>query len=246
MGGNVTFETLIIIVFANVAATFALWRTVTRKPRKLKKKFTTALLHSKPIEPKHQPPRAAGDPIFSSLARDEDHCFFADFKEFANIVNSWLGEALGGSPWRLQELPDTEKKLNYMDEPTFGRRYDIFYNQVALGTLEVSPGYPYSAEEPNVYTDIELDWVRLLPFKTIHDFLVGVALHVCRPERNSTNYLEARADIDRAMTKVLWENNRISEFDFGQDYGELRLRLAGSAVWYLKRRQAPRNQRAAE
>jgi hypothetical protein len=97
-----------------------------------------------------------------------------------------------------------------------------------------------------LYTDIKLNWVRLLPFKTIHDFLAGVALHVCRPERNSTNYLEARADIDRAMTKVLWENAEISEFDFGQDYGELRLRLAGSAVWYLERRQAPRELWAAE
>jgi hypothetical protein len=132
-----TFEVLTVIVFLNVIATISLWHAAARKPDKLKKKFLSKLRDSKPISPKHRPPKNIGDDAFPSLATREDRLFFDDFRDFADVVNWWLGDEHVGGPWRLQELPDTELRLSLGDSrPSFGRRYDIFYNQVPVGTLE--------------------------------------------------------------------------------------------------------------
>ena len=51
-----------------------------------------------------------------------------------------------GLPWRLQELADTRRSLYYNDQwpaPTFGRRYSVFYNQVAIGLLEIHGSLGY-------------------------------------------------------------------------------------------------------
>jgi hypothetical protein len=240
-----TFEVLAIIVFLTVMATITLWRQAARKPPKPKKKFITALLHSEPIAPKHQPPKAIGEG-FSSLVTEEDRLFFGDFADFAAVVNWWLADEHVGGPWRLQELPETELKLNFSDTPDFGRRYAIFHNQVRLGTLEVSPAFRYSAEKPNVRTNIELNSVRLLAFGTVQSFLTGIALHVSNPDQNTKEYFQTSQDIDRALTQVLWQTQQISEFGMdGEDWGELELHLDGSASWYLVRKQALHEQQAA-
>ena len=49
----------------------------------------------------------------------------------------------------------------------FGRRYDVFRNQVRVGTLEVSPLHKTS----EVRTSIPLEWVRVFPIGTINPFL---------------------------------------------------------------------------
>jgi terminase small subunit-like protein len=67
----------------------SLWRKVATKSNvgpTLNKKVAAALWRSEPIAPKHNPPKAAGGK-FLSLARDVDRQFFADFKEFADVVN---------------------------------------------------------------------------------------------------------------------------------------------------------------
>ncbi len=242
-----TFEVLAIILFLNVMATITLWREAARKPPRPKKKFFTELLDSKPIAPKHQPPKCIGE-HFPSLVTEGDQLFFGDFADFAAVVNWWLAD--DGGPWRLQELPDTELKLNSSAMegfgPDFGRRYAIFYNQVRSGTLEVSPGLDYSAEQPNVRTDIHLDWVRLLSFRIIREFLVDIALHVCDANPNTQEYVQTQIHIDRALIEPLWQTQEITDLGMdGEDWGELELRLDGTAGWYLVRRQALRSQRAA-
>ena len=127
--------------------------------------------------------------------------------------------------------------------PDFGRRYSIFHNQVDLGTLEVSPDYRYSSHEPLVYTEISLKWARLLSFETVRDFLEGIALHVCDADPRTHEYLQPQMYIDRALTKALWQTQRV-DFD-GQGYGDLELRFQGSAAWYLERKQALSTQQAA-
>ena len=229
---------LVIIVIINAMATIALWRDAARRPTKLKKKFTTALLHSKPIVPKHQPAKA-----LSSLASEEDRLFFEEFKEFADVVNWWFADKHVGTNWRLQELPEFDLKHNFSDMPDFGRRYDIFYNQVHLGTLEVSPGVEYGSEKREVRTSIQLDWVRLLHVYTIREYLGGVALHVCDPRPGTTGYLEARAAIEGCLTNALWDAQRISEYDLEADYGQLELQLNGTPDWYFRRKQAKTFQR---
>jgi hypothetical protein len=244
-GANMTFEVLGIIVFLNVMATITLWRAAARKPPKPKKKFIAALLYSKPIVPKHQSPKTIGEKV-PSLVREEDRLFFDDFADFAAVVNWWLADDHVGGPWRLQELPDTELKLDFSDMPDFGRRYAIFHNQVRLGTLEVSPDFRYSSEKPNVHTKINMDWVRLLAFGTVRGLLSDIALHVCDGNPSSREYFQTQMNIDRALTEPLWQTQQITDLGMdGEDWGELELRLDGSANWYFGRRQALHNQQAA-
>ena len=118
--------------------------------------------------------------------------------------------------------------------PTFGRRYAIFYNQVRLGTLEVYGLVDYRPETRRVYTQLELDWVRLLPFSIIRDFLVDIAQHVTCDDKIGRESSQSSRAIDLALTEVLWEAQRISVYDLGQNYGQLELHLAGSAAWYFE------------
>ena len=121
----------------------------TRAP-KLKKKFLKRLLHSEPITPKHQPAKTIGGQ-FGSHVSEEVRAFFADFADFANVVNWWLADEHVDSRWRLQELPETELSLHGVFDcgPIFGRSYAVFYNQVRIGELELHP-FLYSTERPKL------------------------------------------------------------------------------------------------
>ena len=161
-----SLQVVAAILVLNAAATITLWREAARKPPRPKKEFLQKLMRSEPITPKHNPPRVAGGE-FSSLARDVDRLFFADFAEFAEVVNLWLSDEHVGTCWRLQERPNADVSLNvdYSHGPILGRCYDIFHNQVPLGKLEIRPAYEYSAATPRVITEIELYSVRLLSFE---------------------------------------------------------------------------------
>jgi hypothetical protein len=201
--------------------------------------------------PKHQPPEAASEGFkVSPFSPEEDRRFFDDFQDFAIVMDWWWAGRPGRSPWRLQELPETSLKLGYWDMPMYGRRYSIFHNQVSVGTLEIRRGLHYSADTPDVFTDIELRWVRLLAFGTVRMFLHDIAEHVCDKRyidaRTPDGPLPVAAAIDRSMAEVLWDTQQISDIDLGQDYGTLELQLGGSAYMYFYRRQALRNKGAAE
>jgi hypothetical protein len=108
-----------VIVVLNVLATITLWQTAARRPEKLKKKFINALLHSQPIEPKHRQPKTIGE---GWGVHDQDRKFFAEFENFAEVVNWWLLGPTEKLSWRLQERPDTLLKLDFYDSPSYGRR----------------------------------------------------------------------------------------------------------------------------
>jgi len=149
-----------------------------------------------------------------------------------------------GGPWRLQELPDAELSLDVSDSPTHGRRYAIFHNQERVGTLEVSDFF-YRTEAPRVITRLRLDYVRLLSFDAVRDFLTAMALHTCDAGPDSKEYSQATQAIDCAMTEALWRTQQISTFGMnGKDWGKIDLRLDGTAGWYFERRQALRRNRA--
>jgi hypothetical protein len=143
-----------------------------------------------------------------------------------------------GGPWRLQELPDTHLKLRFSDSPSFGRSYAIFYNQVRLGALEISPGFRDSTQHPTVRTEVELEWVRLLAYDTISGFLDHIASQVCNPDPSTREYFQARAGIHSALTSALWNAQIIHQFNTDEenfDFGELTLQFNGSAIWYMQR-----------
>jgi hypothetical protein len=234
-----TFEILTFIVLVNIGATIELWRRwrrAARRPEKLEKKFLERVFDTKPITPKHQPP----PPLQKGYAvREKELRFFSDFADFADVVNWRLEE--NDHPWRLQELPEVDLSLHgdFNHGPIYGRSYAIFHNQERLGTLEISPGIQYSAETPRVITRIQLEFVRVLSFDAIRTFLTDIADHTCDLYENTEERFQAEQAIDRAMTEVLWRTSQVSRFrgpDFTEGYGELNLRLDGTATWYIGRR----------
>src|SRR5947209_11408696 len=106
-----TYDVLVIIVVINVVFTLLLWRQVGNKSNrglKLNKKVSTALWHSDPIVPKHDPPNTK----FSSSADDIEQQFLADFRDFADVVNWWLADEFRASRFRLQDLPNSYVTLH--------------------------------------------------------------------------------------------------------------------------------------
>ena len=233
-----SFQILTIAVFLNAIATITLWQRAVRRPEKLKKKFLKRLFDTKPITPKHQPP----PPLKEGYACGKKELqFFSDFADFADVVNWWLADEYkySASAWRLQELPEVDLSLhgNFDHGPTYGRSYAIFHNQQRVGKLEIRSGFRYTSETPQVFTYIQLDFVRVFSFDTIQTFLTDIALHTCDYPGTAERFGVQQA-IDRAITKVLWHINQASRFgvSFDDDYGEINLQLDGTATWYVERR----------
>jgi hypothetical protein len=235
-----SYEVLTTIVVINAIVTFWLWRQVAiktnRRPR-LKEKAAKALWDSDPIVPRHDPPKAAGSG-FSSLVCNADKVFFADFKEFANNVNTWL--ASWDCCFRLQELPDGIVRLNSDDAgPLPGRCFALYYNQTRLGKLEISPSYEYTSEAPGVHTEVRIEWARFLDFEELTQFLGAIARLVTKPQ--SDEYIAAQQSIQSALTQTLWGNYRISQYEDSdlawglEDWGELNVSFNGSAEHYMYR-----------
>ena len=230
---NYDFLTIVVVIIA--AATFALWRNANRpKFKHLKKKFRKALWESGPIEPKHD------KPIFEPLRNTFDEWeakFFYDFDDFADVMNWYLAEEYIRSPWRLQELPDTDVGTAESG-PIPGRAYAVFYNQIKLGKLEIHGRAFYGREDKTIFAQLTLDWVRLLSYDDVLAFLNGLAGHVVDLNRQSGEYAAATNAINAAMLKALWDSHRISRFEISNDtdWGELELRLQGTPTWYFGRR----------
>jgi len=239
---------LAVIVVLLAVAIINLSREAARKPPRPNKRFLKKLFHSEPITPQHNPPKAAGGGLTYGVT-DEYRRFFADFAEFADVVNWWFAEEYVGGRWRLQELPDGDVSLNVSFDhgPIYGRCYAVFYNQVKLGRLEIRPGHPYDPATPEVITEIEIDSVRLLPYRTIVGFLSTIASYVCDRNPKDKSHTDPNQAIVGALTEALWDTNHISEFaDLdGQGWGELHCSFVGLATsWYFNRRDALRKKRA--
>jgi hypothetical protein len=199
----------------------------TKSPKEI---MLDALFNSGPIEPRHARPASLTDGWgrFQSPSGDR---FFSDFEMFPDQLNQLFtpNESREGAPWRLQELPETLIKRSCAG-PEFGRRYSVFYNQANIGVVEINPSLDYDAEiNPNVYTNIELEHVRLLPFHTILGFIVTLL-----GEPRDAEILRA---IDRSLLAVLWNK------DDDDDSPTLDLFLHNSVAHYLRWRICVLNSR---
>jgi hypothetical protein len=243
-----TWDGLTILAVTNAVVTFLLWGKIANMSSgrpKLNKKAAKALWRSEPIVPKHDPPKAAGGE-WQSLARDVDRLFFADFKDFADVVNSFLAGEYVASRFRLQDLPDADLSLSdYSDGPELGRSFAIYYNQTRVGLLEIRPARKYTAELPEVYTTVEIDSARFFGFERLTEFLNIVASHVAYYGPESDEFKAAQLSIMSALTSTLWNKYNISEYDFADDadWGELTVSFRGPAA-FLDRRDAPARPRA--
>jgi hypothetical protein len=165
---TMSYEVLVAIVVINAGLTFSLWRqmgTKANKPAGPHQKAATALWHSDPIVPLHEPPNVPGGKL-SSWATDTDKAFFLDFKDFAVVVNWWLADKYVASRFRLQDLPDGDMSLNVDADsgPMIGRCFAVHHNRTRLGRIEIHPSYGYSADNPEVWTSMEIGSTRLLGF----------------------------------------------------------------------------------
>ncbi|KRR14542.1 hypothetical protein [Bradyrhizobium valentinum] len=241
-----TYEVLIIIVALNALATVSLWRKVASKSSRgpqLNKKAADALWRGEPVKPKHDPPNFAKSQ-WSFMADDVHRQFFDDFRKFADVANWWFADEYNASRFRLQDLPDETLSLNvrHDDGPSFGRSFSIYYNQTRVGRLEISPGHGYTTANPEVYTSLEIDFgARFLGFDELSDFLHAVAFHVTTGVADQSDYQSARLSIQSALTKTLWDNYRVSQYDNPDDeqWGELNVSFNGTADFFKRRRDAP-------
>lgn len=256
------YDLLIAIVIANAVMTLSiLLRSLSRaqtKPPLPIKKIGRALWYSKPIEPKHEPPRP------TSFPHEWDRRFFFDFASFGSIVNSWLADEFVSSRFRLQELPKSLLSVS-MGGPDFGRTYAVFYNRERVGRIQIHANInyanPYSLRQHDqpapqenrlpprsskVSTHIELRWVRLLGYGQIVEFLTALAEHVT-DYRLESECASSRQAIKDAMLKALWEMHELSDcMDHHQEWGELSLVLRGTPGHYLGKVAAEQNRRAQE
>jgi hypothetical protein len=195
-----------------------------------KKEFYRRLVNGEPISPKHQRPSHLGDDFGDFHVSDEDQQFFFDFYAFGDFVNSLLSDM--NSRWRLQELAETELKsaaLVLEDYPRFGRKYQIFCGPEPLGGLEITNSHTYTNDEKNVHAAIELEYVRLLQWETVVEFLNSCASYIS-DAGDVTNTM----NIQVAMNRSLWDSLGIADEDFGLNWGSLEVSLLGSAPYYFR------------
>ena len=212
---------LVALVTLNLLFTSYLWQQTRRGPPR---KFRRALRGGEPITPKHARPAHLKE---GWGITDHDLQFFENFDLFGDVLNRILED----EPWRVQEMSETE--ISGLDDtPLYGRRYEIFYNQHKLGTLQVYAGPSYSAIEPSVRTEIELDFARLIPFQSISGFVSFVAMFTASSSREEME--KAALSAQRAAINELWQIEYEPELDDRSSGGDIEFQFDGSADNYLR------------
>jgi hypothetical protein len=157
-----------------------------------------------------------------------------NFATFADVLNHWLAgdeDEPRRNPWRVQELPDPELRiLGPHDAPAYGRRYDIFYNQIKVGDLEIDPHWEYSSAEPKVTVALELDCARWLPFGQIHNLIYWIAtLAASRGGPHGEEHRTVALALHDAALRRLWQIKYDRSIDDRAMGGEIRIQFSGTA-----------------
>jgi hypothetical protein len=99
-----------------------------------------------------------------------------------------------------------------------------------------------------VYTNVEIDWARFFGYDELTEFLQAIAWHVTTGNLKNSDYRDALSSINAGLTKTLWHNYRVSEFDQAVDrtneWGEPIVSFHGTASSYVHRRDAPARPRS--
>ena len=156
--------------------------------RKAQKKISQSAL----VEQTHHTQTRAPASTETGMGVRNPEQFSSDFEDFANVINWHLVDY---APWRLQELPTFELSKLAISQPAYGRRYAVFHNQARVGEIELEPDYRYSTETPGVTIHIELNWVRLLPFETVRDFLTHMAVETFGYQRGTVEYFQTNGKL---------------------------------------------------
>ena len=239
-------ETQIGVAFLVAVIAIFLWvleyqvNALKEKRPKFEKKRLDALFRSKPIEVKHKPPK--------NLTTDGQERFGAEAYDFEFFREFWFfGEAANRSfkdgPWRLQEIDETE--ISGMGlagyGPAYGRRYEIFFNQVKMGLLQIIASHhrDFEKQDKSVIAEIELDAfpVTALPYSHIRGFLSGLAgllTKIKRPDDGGkSEYEQATSNIENALSEAMWDV--VSDYTLSEQHsfwGDFTVRIDGTPEQY--------------
>jgi hypothetical protein len=178
-----------------------------------------------PIEPKHANPKLKRWGITESLRR-----FFADFDRFGVITNGW--PPITDSPWRLQELENTRLRTFNDDSPKYGRRYDLFYNQQRVGSVEIADTPDYITEEPRVRANVVILDAHLIPLDDVSRFLTNIATLLSAGPGDE--YAKAKRNVEIALTQA-YLAKRTKGMNTATEV-VIEIPFLGSAATYIKLR----------
>jgi hypothetical protein len=130
----------------------------------------------------------------------------------------------------LQERPDAE--LTGREEPEYGRRYEIFYNEYSVGNLQIFASQHYGPADPQVGTEIELQYARLLPFGEINRFISAIANFTA--SGNAEEAQRVKNAIHETMLNELWRHEFDPDLHSRSSGGSIELRFDGSAAAFLR------------
>jgi hypothetical protein len=198
--------------------------------RSEKAQLRKALFGTKPIEPVYRRAADIGIGGVEMFINDRDRQFFRDFAPFAERFNREFlnsgDDFAAWRSWRIQELEDTELSWPGQDSPAYGCRYSVHYNQVQLGDLQISAdAFDYSTDTPFVGVDLDLEYVRMLPFGHVNAFLHHL-MGIVRP-RPDYNSLQPQEMINVALLELLWPGK--SDEEDADMYRSLDFAYSGSA-----------------
>lgn len=140
---------------------------------------------------------------------------FEGFEYFAAALNRHVAE-----PWTIEETADTHIKDIMSDSPSLGRTYQVFYNGVRLGRLQVGDGLSaegileeieWHRQNPSAYVILDLDYLRFIPYDHAVSLVSAIELYAGPFENNDISGPRARSKAVEALTGHLWEVARASD-----------------------------------
>jgi hypothetical protein len=218
---------------------------------KFKKKRLHDLFYSEPIKVQHKPPNdLTPDGKQRWGAEDYDFECFRALWFFGQAANQHLEYAR----FRLQEIGETEISGDLSsDGPEYGRRYEIFYNQVKLGLLQIMARHErhFDKQDRSVYAEITIDGVPVtaLPYENVYGFLVTIASLVTSTSRRphdgpKTEYEAALSDIQYKLMDAMWRTSR--DYTLTEQstwFWDFKVRLCGTPDLYYAMESHARGER---
>ncbi|WDR05563.1 hypothetical protein PSQ90_14995 [Devosia rhodophyticola] len=164
----------------------------------------------------HERPRSVTDKGFNSFATPGIQAVFEGFDFFGALMNQHIAK-----PWTIEETGDTLVKDWSSDSPELGRTYQVFYNGVTLGRLQVTEGantaggfrekIEWHRENRAAHALLELNQLRYVPYEDVLSLVSTIELLVGPFENNDIARPRARANAAAALTGYLWEVQRADD-----------------------------------
>lgn len=137
----------------------------------------------------HVRPHKVTDKGYESFATAGVRAVFEGFEYFGALMNQHVAE-----PWTVEETGDTLVKDLRSDSPELGRTYQVFYNGVKLGRLQVTEGtnlagaFPeemaWHRENRAAHALLNLDYLRFVSYDDVLSLVAAIELFVGPFENN--------------------------------------------------------------